>query len=150
MQECSLIEKPSLLFQKIEDEQVDVVSDLEEKVEAANNKYNEKVEEIIAMRESLETLKREAAFKEVSEGLTDTQVEKLRVLAEGVTFETADQFEEKLSVIKESYFKEDVVQVEDETENLMEEAEEVAEPQTDFADPAIAAYADMIGRTAKK
>jgi hypothetical protein len=60
------------------------------------------------------------------EGLTQTQVEKMKSLAEGVDFTTEDEFVSKLEIIKESYFKnsvktadssalDDEVQIEEET-----------------------------------
>ena len=39
--------------------------------------------------------------------MTQTQVEKLKSLAEGVEFTTEDEFATKLETLKSSYFKED-------------------------------------------
>jgi hypothetical protein len=44
------------------------------------------------------------ALAEESSNLTDTEAEKLYKLAEGIDFEDVEQFKEKLSVLKESYF----------------------------------------------
>jgi len=54
----------------------------------------------------------------VSEGLADTQKEKLAALAEGIEFVSEEEFSRKVSTIKESYFKEaaaPVSEVADET-----------------------------------
>ena len=40
----------------------------------------------------------------MTEDLVDTDVEKLRSLAEGIDFDNAEQFAEKLAVLKEGYF----------------------------------------------
>ena len=40
----------------------------------------------------------------VCEGLTDTQAEKLKALAENVEYTNDDQFIEKISTLKENYF----------------------------------------------
>ena len=40
----------------------------------------------------------------VSEGLVDTQKEKLASLAESVEFESEEEYREKLETLKESYF----------------------------------------------
>lgn len=45
-----------------------------------------------------------AALAEGSSDLADTEAEKLAKLAEGIEFEDVEQFKEKLSVLKESYF----------------------------------------------
>jgi len=47
-------------------------------------------------------LKCEIVFRELSEGLADTDIEKLRRLAEDLEFDTVDQFAEKLSVLREN------------------------------------------------
>ena len=44
----------------------------------------------------------------MDEGLTQTQVEKMKSLAEGVDFTTEEEFTTKLDTLKESYFKADV------------------------------------------
>jgi hypothetical protein len=41
---------------------------------------------------------------EQAHGLADTEMERLASLAEGIEFEDEDQYREKLSVLKESYF----------------------------------------------
>ena len=41
-------------------------------------------------------------LRDISEGLTDTDSEKLRALAEDIEFETVEQFAEKLTTIKEN------------------------------------------------
>ena len=42
---------------------------------------------------------------DVSNDLVDTQIEKFATLAEGVEFESTEQFKRKLEIIKETYFK---------------------------------------------
>lgn len=131
----------------IDDEQRDVVAEMEEKLEESTNKYNELVEEIVSLREEKQKLELEAAFKTVAEGLTDTQAEKLSVLAEGVSFETVEEYASKIVAIKENYFTESAAPQVDETELLEEEVEEEAAKPA--VDPSIARYVDSIGRLAK-
>jgi hypothetical protein len=131
----------------IDDEQRDAVAEMEEKLEESTNKYNELVEELISIREEKQKLELEAAFRTVAEGLTDTQAEKLGVLAEGVSFETIEEYATKIVAIKESYFTESAAPQVDETELLEEEV--VTETAKAAVDPMIARYADSIGRLAK-
>jgi hypothetical protein len=56
------------------------------------------------MKKELDSFKAKETFSEACQGLTATQVEKFEGLAEGVEFETIDQYREKLETIKESYF----------------------------------------------
>ena len=136
---------------EIDETQVDAIAEMEQKVEESTTKYNEVVEEMIAVKEAKQQLELSIAFNEVSEGLTDTQSEKLKVLSEGVSFESVDEFTKKVSAIKENYFAESTTAPEDETEFLEEEAvEDGSQAQTEIADPAVSAYADALGRFAAK
>jgi hypothetical protein len=47
-----------------------------------------------------------ASFDKISEGLVQTQIEKLRSLAEGIDYTDALEYGEKLKIIKEQYFTE--------------------------------------------
>jgi len=134
---------------EIDDEQVDVVAELEAKLEESTSKYNDIVEQMIEVREAKEKADLDIAFKTISEDLTDTQVEKLRVLSEGVSYESVDEFTSKMEAIKTSYFAEQApapVQ-EDETDLLQEETAEEAKP---VIDQSMARYAESLGRFAAK
>lgn len=133
---------------EIDQKDVDAVAEIEEKLEEQTNKYNEVIEEMIALKEEKESLERKIAFEEVSEGLTDTQTDKLETLSEGVSFETIEEFKTKLNAIKENYFVESV-KTTDETELLEEEVEEEAEVQTEPQDEMVSYYANALDRFAK-
>jgi hypothetical protein len=134
---------------EIDEEQADHIAEMEAKTEESANKYNEAVEELIAVKEAKADLERQIAFKEISEGLTDTQAEKLAVLSEGVSFETTEEYAKKVSAIKENYFTESVVEAADETEFLEESTEEQSEGTKEILDPAVSAYAQALGRYVK-
>ena len=136
---------------EIDDEQIDAVAELEAKLEESTSKYNDIVEQMIEVREAKEKADLDIAFKTISEDLTDTQVEKLRVLSEGVSYESVEEFATKMEAIKTSYFAEQApapVQ-EDETDLLNEETAEEAE-QVTYVDPSVARYAESLGRFAAK
>jgi len=88
----------------VPEEKVDLVDELAEKAEDLEAKLNEEFEKSVAMKKELDTMKAEQALAEATQGLVDVDAEKLRGLAEGVEFETIDQYREKLETIKESYF----------------------------------------------
>jgi len=132
---------------EIDEETVDHVAEMEEKLEEQTSKYNEIVEEMMALKEEKRQLEVERSFREIAEGLTDTQVEKLATLAEGISFESVEDYATKVSAIKDGYFTEAVAPVEDATE-LLEEVVEETESKV-AVDPAIAAYAASLGRLAK-
>jgi hypothetical protein len=135
---------------EINEEQIDVVATLEAELEESNSKYNELVEQLIEARESQQKSDLEIAFKDISEKLTDTQAEKLRVLSEGVSFETVEDYSKKLIAIRDNYFTEATTVANDETDLLQEEVVSEAKATTSLENPMIARYADALGRFAAK
>jgi BMFP domain-containing protein YqiC len=91
----------------IPEDKVDVVESLTAKVEeleaALNESENKYIEQQQQIQEMAKTAELETAFNEVSEGLTDTQVDKLKVVAESISFTTVDEFKEKLKTLAEGY-----------------------------------------------
>ena len=71
-------------------------------------------------------LERAAKFTDISEGLTINDTEKLRDLTKDIDFDSVEQFAEKVSTIKEAYFKEAKLEVmTDSVEDIIDETEEV-------------------------
>jgi len=129
---------------EIDQEAVDHAAELEVKLEEASIKYNELVEQLIESKEAKLQADNEIAFKTVSEELTDTQAEKLRVLSEGISFESTDDYSKKLEAIKSNYFAESApVVTEQETDLLQEETAEEVAP---VVDASIASYAESLNR----
>lgn len=134
---------------EIDQETIDHNAELEVALEESKVKYNELVEEMMAIKEAKKEADLEAAFKTVSEELTDTQAEKLRVLSEGITFESTEDYSKKLEAIKDNYFVESApapVAEEESTDLLQEETAEDVQPAME---PAIASYAESLSRFVK-
>lgn len=127
----------------IDEADMDVISDLEEKVQKSSDRYNSKVNELIEANEQIEILQREIVFKTVCEDLTDTQVDKLATLSEGLSYSDPEEYAKKLSVLKKNYFTETKV-VTDETEYLEEDVD--AEKRVPVLDRNIAAYSEKLDR----
>lgn len=89
---------------EVPEEKFDVVADMQDQIEALEAKINEQIEARGSLQKEVNVLKREQIIASISEGLAATEVEKLKSLVESVEFETAEQFEEKVSVVKENYF----------------------------------------------
>jgi len=88
----------------VPEEKADMLDELATKVDTLEAKLNEEFEANVEMKKELDSFKAKETFSEACQGLTATQVEKFEGLAEGVEFETIDQYREKLETIKESYF----------------------------------------------
>ena len=88
----------------VPESKVDLVDELGTQVRELEEKLNETTESSIHMSGELEELKRDAIIREHSRDLAETQVEKLKTLAEDIDFEDEETFAMKVSTIKESYF----------------------------------------------
>lgn len=102
----------------VPEDRFDVVTDLAEKVEELEAKLDEKIELEIESKKKLDEAMAVMVFAEISEGLAETEVEKLKELADSVEFTNVEAYQEKLETIKESYFKKE----DDTKETNLEEA----------------------------
>ena len=126
----------------IPDDKVDVVEGMSESIREMEERLDEQVKANVKLQNRLNESAKLNILNTVSEGLADTQKEKLAALAEGLEFVSEESFSKKVKTIKESYFKESIAapaSVADETP--VEGAEEVS--------PAIAAYLSALDRWSK-
>ena len=103
-----------------------------------NAELSEQVNKNMALSEEVEQLQCEIVFREIAEGLTDTEVEKLRRLAEDVEFETVDQFAEKLGVLRENI--ETIGSVTEGSSSATEDISESVEDASEELSPLMEAY----------
>ena len=96
------------LFEKcyidIPEEKYELLDGLFENNEVLENKLNEEITKNMELRKEIIAHRCGEIFMEEAHGLADTEIERLASLAEGVEFENEDQYREKLSILKESYF----------------------------------------------
>lgn len=88
----------------VPDEKYDVLGAQSDKIAELEEKVNEVLEQNIVLKEKNGELVREHVVAEVSEDLTDTEVEKFKSLVEDVDFVDEDAFRAKLDTLKENYF----------------------------------------------
>ena len=129
----------------IPDEKYDVLGAQSDKIAELEEKVNEVLEQNIALKDKNGSLVREHVVVEVSEDLTDTEVEKFKSLVEDVDFVDEEAFRAKLDTIKENYFpkvREEVV-----TEQVIDnEVAEGAAKDIDVSD-SMAKYMTAITKT---
>jgi hypothetical protein len=92
----------------IPEEKVDVVEELSAKVDELEEQYNAQVRTSIELKKELNEHKKIEAVHTVCEGLTQTQVEKMKSLAESIEYTTETEFSSKLETLKDSYFQSSV------------------------------------------
>ena len=133
----------------IPEEKVDVVEELTTKVQELESSLNEQIQSAVDMKKELNESKKTEAIHAVCEGLTQTQVEKMKSLAEGVEFTTDEEFADKLVTLRESYFNEPVNTSGSSALNEEVIIEDDKKP-TGYVDSEIAQYAQTISKTLVK
>ena len=132
----------------IPEEQVNVVEELMTRVESLESELNESINDSVALKQALNEHQKIEAIYAACEGLTQTQVEKLKALAESVEFTTEEDYVGKLETLKESYFQTSVSYAGSSTLNEGVEVEE--EKKAVSTDSSIAQYAKTISQTLVK
>ena len=141
----------------IPEEKVDLVDDLFAKVEDLEESLNKEMEKNVEMQSDLKEYKKLEAVANISEDLTDVQVEKMQKLADSVDFESEEEYAEKLQVIKENYFpakgsvatEEASTNDDSQPEVLTEEEAKEVEETAEMSD-TMKWYSSAISRTIKK
>jgi len=88
----------------IPEEKYDVLQSMVEKLDDMESKLNEQIEKNVSLNQRLSESASDVILADVSEGLADTQREKLASLSESVEFVSEETYREKLETLKESYF----------------------------------------------
>lgn len=130
----------------IPEDKVSVVEEMSAKVEELEAKLNEEIDRNVALNKVINESKQFEILVDACDGLTDTQAEKLKSLAEGIEFTSADEYAQKVSIIKESYFTTSVKSENVLDNNDVEEGGMIAEEVTG----RMAAYAKALGRQVPK
>ena len=125
-------------------EKIDLVSELAAKVEELESSLNEEIERGIQIKKSLIESHKTEVVHVVCEGLTATQVEKIKSLAESVEFSTEEEYKNKLETIRENYFPSGTKRAD---ENQLHEELGDVEDKKVSADPFVNAVAQAISKT---
>jgi hypothetical protein len=125
-------------------EKVDLVDELAGKVEELEDKLSEEIERAVELKKALVESRKVEFTREVCSGLTETQVEKIKSLAESVSFSTEEEYKEKLETIRENYFPSGVKKAD--VEHLHEQVEDTDEKKPIY-DPFVAAVSQAISKT---
>jgi len=136
------------LFQEsyinVPDEKYDVLGEFAEVNGELQEELNRQIEENVRLRSSLTEETCKNVFAEETEDLTDSQVEKLASLVEGVSYNDANDFRGKVRTLRESYLTSNPrVSTRSLTEEF--EIEEEVEEETEVR-PAMRNYVNAISR----
>jgi hypothetical protein len=114
-------------YVSIPEDKYDVLESMVEKLDEMETKLNEQIEKNVSLNKRLAESVADGIFEQVSDGLADTQKDKLASLAESVEFESEEEYREKLETLKEAYFPSRVVSPSARTETLSEGLEATPE-----------------------
>ena len=129
----------------IPEEKVDLVDELAAKVQELEASVNEEMEKNIDISKQLQEMKKEQIIESISDGLSENQSDKLKSLADGVEFESEEDYTKKLETVKENYFpSEEVV-----SEIADDEPLEIEDDDKNV-NGSMANYMNAISRSIKK
>jgi len=133
----------------VPDEKYDVLESQADRISELENKLNETIEQVANGRKEVNVLKREKAISESTSDLTETEVEKFLSIVEDVEFESEESFQEKLNVLKENYFPNQISNENVLTEEGAQDNVVTGTDLLDAADDTMARYIGAIGNSVK-
>ena len=137
-------------YVEVPEDKFDVVEELAGRLDDTEDKLNEEVAQNISLSQDIEELKREKIISEASQELADSEQERLKELTEDVDYEDAENFQEKVSTLKEAYFKTGKFEaVSDDTTVASSDTDPLSTDEVQNANPGMAGYTAAISKFAK-
>ncbi len=131
-------------------EKANIVSEQEHKIKTLEKELNDELVKSVELRKENIQLRKSAIVKKLTEGLTVSDAAKFIELCEGVSFEDAKSFGQKLKVIKETYFPKTPKSSGDIDASLLIEGGLKHDDETPKTITAADIYAQTISRLVKK
>lgn len=88
----------------VPENQIDLMDAQRDEIAALKEAAKEQEAKMTKLAEQLDQAKRQIAFHQVSEGMTELEVEKFKALLESKQYASAEDFTKGANIIKESYF----------------------------------------------
>ena len=130
----------------VPEEKFNLLDGMAGEIDEMETKLNEQIDTNIALNKRIGEFVKMEIVNECAAGLAETQKEKLASLAEGVEFETEEDFRNKVETIKESYFTRKA----ELAESVSEPTEEASEPLVEeTVSGSMSKYVDAIARWSK-
>ncbi len=137
-------------YVEVPEDKFDVVEELAGRLDDMEDKLNDEVASNITMSQMVEELKRERIVREAGDDLADSEVEKLKELTEDIDFEDEEKFQEKVSTLKEAYFKGEKIEAVSDDVNVANSDADFTNPDTEIpVTGPMSAYTAAISKFAK-
>ena len=131
------------------EESLDLVESLNNKIETLEDKLNESIEKNVDLSKGLVKAQCESIYQNASQDLTVSEEARFRQLSEKVDFDSASEFQDKITTLKENFFTQSKVT---QTKVPTPLVEEYATPEEDALNesvelsPTMNAYTNMLNR----
>lgn len=138
-------------YVEIPDDKVDVVEAIAAELEDVKSQLEEMLSENVRLTKVVDEKEINDIVTSVSESLTDTQKDKFTKLTEAINYNDVEEFRKKVSIIKETYFPKNNVEVKVAKDQLLSES--VDEPpvvKSSTIDPNMQMYVSSISKILKK
>ena len=136
-------------YVEVPEDKFDVVEELANRLDEQEEKLNDEVANNIKAQQDIEEFQREKIIREVSNDLADSQQEKLKELSEDVDFEDEEKFKEKVSTLKEAYFKGDKLEAVSDDGSVVSSDADFSSADDAPKDPSMNKYTAAIEKFAK-
>ncbi len=131
----------------VPEEKYDVLGNMEQHIVTLEDKLNETTEKNVELSKKIDELARQKTIEEASSGLTDTEVDKFKGLAEELSYEDQETFKTKLQTIRENYFGEKKTTSSVVSSVVSDEAVTLTEDKV--VDPSIKSYLQVLNSIKK-
>ena len=111
---------------EIPESEVDKVKEIEGELEESNTRLNESIEKEINSKAQIFELEKAVSFQKATDSLTESQVEDVFGLLEGLEYKDIDDFDRKVKIVMEKVSSK---KVETEEQNLNENLEDVKDEE---------------------
>lgn len=128
----------------IPEDKTNIVEELGSKVQELEEQLNESIKTQVDLTKQLNESRKFEALVEAFDGLTVTEAEKLRTLAEGVEFTNSEDFSKKIQTLKESYLKKET-RIEGQPLDLVESADDTKVSTESLTGP-MSSYVRALGK----
>jgi hypothetical protein len=131
------------------EESLDLVESLNNKIETLEDKLNESIEKNVDLSKGLVKAQCESIYQNASQDLTVSEEARFRQLSEKVDFDSASEFQDKITTLKENFFTQSKETQTSVPTPLVEEyatPEEEAVNESVELSPTMNAYTNMLNR----
>ena len=130
------------------DESYDLIEGLNNKIDDLENKLNESTEKNLQLSEGLVKAQCEALYEAAAKDLTQSDEAKFRGLVESLDFDNVEDFNDKLSTLKENFFDGEETVTSPLVEEIATSEEDALQEESNEMSPQMSAYSKALTRSA--